>query len=111
LISYVEATQKTIREDVKTTYRALTGEELPDAPDVGGINLDPTLWNLETQGQAEALEIPFDLPRNVEELNNFPAIEGFTPVIHQIIPVKNIYQLIGIEKIEGPADQLSQLTK
>ena len=66
--------------------------------DVGGIDLNPNMLDLETQGKA----IEFDIPFDSETILNMP-IDGFSPIIFQITPINNVPFLLGIsEKEEQP---------
>jgi len=69
--------------------------------DVGGINLNPNMLNLESSGSM----IELNLIENVPSLQNLQ-IDGFVPVIIQIVPTTNLPMLIGDSK-EEEQQQLS----
>ncbi len=64
---------------------------------VGGIDMNPNKLDLETQGQGVDIQVPV----NLENLQNMP-LEGFAPVIIQIIPA-NLPLLMGLKEEEEPA--------
>ena len=64
--------------------------------DVGGIDLNPEMLDLNTQSH----NIDFNVPVNLQELENMP-INGLTPVIINIAPIMNINMLFGAEEDEG----------
>ena len=66
--------------------------------DVGGIDFNPDLLDLESHGEA----IEFNLPEEFKYLETTP-INGFSPVIFQIIPVTNLPLLLGGKGGEGNA--------
>ena len=75
---------------------------------VGGIDLNPSLLEIQSEGRGIELETPVDM----QDLENIQ-IEGFTPVIFQIVPVTNLPLLLGINDLdnpEGPADSQIQLS-
>ena len=57
---------------------------------VGGIDLNPALLELNTQGE----DIDFDVPVAIDEIDA-KGITGFTPVIFQITPIQNLPLLLG----------------
>ena len=59
--------------------------------DVGGIDLNPNMLNLETQGKGVDFNIPFDA-QTIQSIQ----IDGFSPVIFQIVPT-NLPLLMGIK--------------
>jgi len=61
---------------------------------VGGIDLNPANLTIEKQGKGINMSIPLD-PTIMQELETMP-IDGFAPVIFQIIPVNNLPLLLGI---------------
>jgi len=65
--------------------------------EVGGINLDPAMLNLETKGEGMGIPFPFDL-KELESLS----IEGFSPIIFQIVPVTNLPVLLGLTDDDVP---------
>ena len=67
---------------------------IKNSKEVGGINLDPTLLNMETTGKG----INFNIPDEVINNLNPSQINGFTPVIFNITPIKNIPFFLGINK-------------
>lgn len=64
---------------------------------VGGIDLNPSMLEIQSEGRGIELETPVDM----QDLENMP-IEGFTPVIFQIVPVTNLPLLLGINDLEAP---------
>ena len=72
--------------------------------EVGGIDFNPNNLDLQTQGQ----EIEFDMPFDAQTILDAP-IEGFAPVIIQIVPA-NIPLILGLESGEE-REQLSSLQK
>lgn len=62
--------------------------------DVGGIDLNPNMLELEKQGTGVDFNIPID-PQVIQSIQ----IDGFSPVIFQIVPT-NLPMLMGINKIE-----------
>jgi len=68
----------------------------------GGIDFNKDQMNIETKGEG----VNFTLPQNFE---NFDAdkVDGFVPVIINIMPIINIYNLVGAEEDEIP--ELSRL--
>ena len=71
--------------------------------DLGGIDLNPNNVDLKTQSSSEGFEFPFD----VNDLKNLPEVHGFTPVIFQITPINNIFQLLGLkDKREEPPKKI-----
>ncbi len=65
-----------------------------DNKEVGGINLNPTLLNMETTGRGLNLNIPDEVLNNL----NPAQINGFTPIIFNITPIKDIPFFLGINK-------------
>lgn len=62
----------------------------------GGIDLNPDMLDLQTQDDS----IEYDIPLDSQTLETIP-INGFSPVIYQIVPV-NLQMLIGSsEAVEG----------
>ncbi len=57
---------------------------------VGGIDLTAADLTLKTQGRASSFVIP---ELNQEDINQ---IEGFSPFIFQVLPVKNLQTFLGI---------------
>ncbi|MGE0268256.1 MAG: PfkB family carbohydrate kinase [Candidatus Omnitrophota bacterium] len=62
-----------------------------DTSEVGGIDLNPNNFEIETRGDNQNIHIQFDLEK-LQELN----IQGFVPVIINITPILNIPLLLGI---------------
>ena len=69
--------------------------------DLGGIDLNPETWNLETEGQG----MNFDVPIDPAQLQNIEINDGLRPVIFSIEPV-NLRLFLGIKK-EKSAEQLT----
>jgi predicted unusual protein kinase regulating ubiquinone biosynthesis (AarF/ABC1/UbiB family) len=66
----------------------------------GGIDLNPNMLELQTQGQGINFDIPID-PQTIQ-------IDGFSPVIFQIIPT-NLPLLIGGAQSNQPEQRLSSI--
>jgi len=64
-------------------------EILAEGKDVGGIDMNPDMLELQTQGQG--MDLQFD-PAILETM----PITGFTPIIYSITPVTNLPLLLGI---------------
>ncbi|MCA9407427.1 MAG: hypothetical protein KC733_01960, partial [Candidatus Omnitrophica bacterium] len=79
-------------------------ESTDEAQAVGGIDLNTELLKLETEGEAIEFELPDEL-RNID----INAINGFTPIIQQMIPVTNLYMLLGSgeEREKGDTQDIS----
>ncbi|HLF17998.1 MAG TPA: protein phosphatase 2C domain-containing protein [Candidatus Omnitrophota bacterium] len=75
--------------------RAMMGAKEKDK--VGGIDLNPDMLDIEERGRA----IEFNLPEELKKLETMP-INGFAPIIYQIIPVTNLPLLLGITDQEEP---------
>ncbi len=77
---------------------------LENSANKGGIDFDPAKINMEIRKTGKDLTVPSDSqPINLEGIN------GFTPLIIEIVPVANVPQLLGAaEPLEKPA-QLSSL--
>ena len=66
--------------------------------DVGGIDFNPDRLDIETRGAG--IDFDFDAaidPALLEQLESAP-INGFTPFIFQITPIKNLPLLLGVGK-------------
>jgi len=74
--------------------------------EIGGIDFNPTDLDIETRGE----DIDFGTPVNIQNLENMQ-IEGFTPVIFQIIPVTNIPLLLGAEESNEAQEPLALLVR
>ncbi len=70
----------------------------------GGIDFNANNFNIETKGQG----VDFDIPLGIENMD-LTNIEGLTPVIINITPVTNFYNLLGLS--ESTPLQLSYLSK
>ena len=68
-------------------------EAVSDQSAVGGIDLNPEKWNLETKGQGVNLNID---PAQLQNLD----IKGLTPVIFNITPMTDLPLFLGIKKDE-----------
>lgn len=66
---------------------------IPQEDNLGGIDLTPANLNIQTQGKA----IDFNMPVDLQGFENTP-INGFSPIILQIVPVSNIQMLLGINE-------------
>ena len=60
------------------------------AEDVGGIDLNPTMLDLQTQGHGLDIQVPI----NLQNFQSIP-IEGFSPIIIQIVPA-NLPLIFGV---------------
>ncbi len=68
----------------------------------GGIDLNPAMMKLQTNG-----EVPvFNLPADGAPIPNFN-LDGLNPVIINIAPVTNFYQLLGIKEEDAEEQQVS----
>lgn len=76
-----------------TSVRTEASKTLPEKP--GGIDLNPEMMDLQMQGG----RIKYDIPFGDQSLESI-SIEGFSPVIYQIVPV-NLQILMGTAKIEA----------
>jgi len=72
--------------------------------EVGGIDLNPNNFEIETRGENPPVQIEFDAQK-LQDLN----IQGFVPVIINITPITNIPLLLGIAD-EGPSGQKQATT-
>ena len=70
---------------------------------LGGIDLNPNNFDIQTQGHEIELNMPFD----AQTIMNSP-IDGFAPVIIQIVPA-NLPLLLGNSEQEDESPQLSSL--
>lgn len=66
----------------------------------GGIDFNPSNLDLQTQGHGSDFRIP---SVDMEKLENMH-IEGFTPIIFQIVPITNLPLLLGLNQGEEPQD-------
>jgi len=62
--------------------------------EVGGIDLNPNMLELQTQGEDMDLDISFD-PQTIQSIQ----IDGFSPVIFQIVP-SNLPMLLGDSNVD-----------
>ncbi len=65
----------------------------------GGIDFNAENMNVTTKGD----EIDFNIPLDMQNID-FTNIEGFVPIIINIAPATNIYQLLGLDEPEGELD-------
>jgi len=68
----------------------------------GGIDLNPRILNLQSRGENLELKVPL----NYQYLQNVQ-IEGFVPVINQIIPTTNLQFLLGKKNLKESEQLLS----
>ena len=87
-------------DEVINTVRDRTQTENP-----GGIDLNPDMLELQTQGAGVDFNIPFD-PQAIQSIQ----IDGFSPVIFQIVPT-NLLLLLGVSEYEIERDQLGTVAK
>ena len=73
--------------------------ELGRKSDVGGIDLNPEMLDLKTKGERSL----FNLPAEFKYLESTP-INGFTPVIIEIVPVTNLPVLLGTANENQPRE-------
>jgi len=67
-----------------------------EPPNRGGIDFNPTNLNLEIKGDGiQVPELNFD-PAQLGQMN----IDGFYPVIYNIVPVMNLPMLLGVSEGE-----------
>jgi len=88
---------------VETAMEGSTVPKVAKPADTGGIDFNPSNFNLETKGSG--VDIPtftFD-PAQLEQMN----IDGFYPVIYNIVPVTNLPMLLGVaeEKEDTPTGE------
>jgi CheY-like chemotaxis protein len=69
-----------------------------DGKDVGGINLDPSLLNLQIKRDKNWVPLPMDQQPPIENMN----IEGFYPVIINVTPLPSLPILLGLEDGVAP---------
>jgi len=70
---------------------------------VGGIDLNPNMLELETQGQGT----DFNIPINLQAIQSIQ-LDGFSPVIFQIVPT-SLPLLMGLSEKEEKAINLSRM--
>ncbi|MBF0385597.1 MAG: LysM peptidoglycan-binding domain-containing protein, partial [Candidatus Omnitrophica bacterium] len=80
-------------ENPKTADQMMAGD---DKKNVGGIDFNPENLELDTKGNMENYKIP-DMFKNIDP----DSIDGFAPVIFQIVPINNLPLLLGIKEEEG----------
>jgi nicotinic acid mononucleotide adenylyltransferase len=68
--------------------------------DVGGIDFDPAGLNLTVERTGQGIQVKVD-PAEIERIRT-EGIDGFAPVIINIMPVQGIIPLVGLES-EGPS--------
>lgn len=90
--------QKSFIEILPPSDNAQLSEE------VGGIDLNPNNFEIETRGENPPVQFEFDAQK-LQDLN----IQGFVPVIINITPITNIPLLLGIAD-EGPSGQKQATT-
>lgn len=78
-----------------------SNEESSSSVKPGGIDLNSDLLDLQTQGGGIEYDIPLDL-QNVESM----PIQGFSPVIYQIVPIQSLPMLFG----DSQSQELQQLS-
>ena len=83
-----------LTEQINTAIESAQDEKMssPAASDekVGGIDFNPNMLELQTQGAGIDFDIPID-PQAIQSIQ----IDGFSPVIFQIVPT-NLPLLLGI---------------
>jgi len=83
--------------------RSVPVVESQNQKDVGGIDLNPNMLELQTQGSGVDFDIPID-PQAIQTIQ----IDGFSPVIFQIVPT-NLPMLMGV--LEGEEEQQLSLAQ
>lgn len=71
----------------------------------GGIDFNSTNLNLKEQGQGSDINFSFEALQNIQP----NAVNGILPIIINITPIANFYQLLGLSE-KQPTDQLDNLT-
>ncbi len=74
-----------------------------DTSSVGGIDLDPTDLNIQEQGTEIKINVPAIDLKTLENMN----INGFTPIIIQIVPITNLPLIPGVQKKEAGLFEVS----
>ncbi len=72
-------------------------------PEEGGINLNPANINLNVTKEGNGVEMPADLPVNVETFS----FDGLVPVIINIVPITDLPLFLGAGKEEEKTPELS----
>ncbi len=109
LAKRVRVLSKKDDSDSESSSPVIGGSELGDnalmdKQDVGGIDLDPTLLNLQIKRDGKGIPLPVN-QQAIENIN----INGFVPVIINVTPVINLPQLIGLNKEQIKESNLSKL--
>ena len=86
-------------ENMALLGRSKTSKDINDS--IGGIDFNPEMLDLETQGS----DVEFDLPFDSQNSQNFEdiSINGFTPVIFKIVPITNLPAILGSSEKEDPS--------
>jgi len=69
----------------------------------GGIDFNPALFDLEIKRDDNGVPLPIEM-QSIPELNN---IQGFVPVILEILPATNVPMLLGLTDEGEPKEGLS----
>lgn len=86
------------RQGPQEPAAAQGGDEAMLSKNVGGIDLNPNAFTLESTGEASGLYLPMD-PQRLEQ---FKRVEGFYPFILNIAPVTNLPILLGVAEDKNP---------
>ncbi|MDD3374294.1 MAG: methyltransferase domain-containing protein [Candidatus Omnitrophica bacterium] len=79
-----------------------TNDDMPNANDElkGGIDFNAQSFDIKTQGD----EIDFDVPLELQNID-FNNIQGFVPVIIDIVPITNIFFVLGLNEEDFENDK------
>jgi len=85
-----------IYEVTLSDKKILSNTEAPG--NTGGIDFVKDNWELETKGEG----IEFEIPAELQGID-FDSIQGFVPIIINIVPITNILSILGLngEDLEG----------
>ena len=95
VLEHSSSIQESISVSPGGSDNAMTGD-LTVNKKVGGINFNPQGLEIETQGKAVSQTAPA-LPPNFEGVS----INGFSPVIIQVVPVTSLPALLGYQSSEA----------
>ncbi len=80
-----------IESNFVRSYYDLAALQIPS--DLGGINLNPSIYDIETRGESSEFDFTFEDPAVINA-----DITGLVPVIINVTPVTNIPLLIGVKE-------------
>ena len=84
-----------------TADPAMNASVADPSQEVGGIDLNPNNVAVDLQKQGKGFEFPADAIDS-NAIENLPELNGFKPIIIQIVPVNNLFQILGLLE-EKPA--------